>query len=296
MNIHLLSRDEIDKNRYNGCVHYAVNGNLFGYHWYLDAMARHWDVLVEEDYQSVLPLPRQELPLGHEALIQPELLRQLAVYSVRALSPKRIEAFWEAIPDTYKVIDLAVDAHSRPTDDSFQQEEINNYYLRLDQPYEQLAAQFTPDFTDRLAIAEDADLLPTTSLKPEQIAELYRRTAGGGRRAEERFHGLQRIMYNALHRGWGSASAVHNKAGELLAANFFIISHGRVVSQAPVTTPAGQRVEALTFLFDMLIRSHANRPLVLDFNTDDASLAAAMGAVPGPYFRIRRDQRRFGLF
>lgn len=65
MDIRLIPQAEIDRQLYNSCVHFATNGNIYGYQWYLNNTARDWDVLVEGDnYVSVLPLPYGKNWLG----------------------------------------------------------------------------------------------------------------------------------------------------------------------------------------------------------------------------------------
>lgn len=94
MTIRHIPQEAIDKQLYNSCTHYATNGSIFGYDGYLNATAKEWDVLVEGDnYVSVMPLPKGRNWLGRQQLVQPKLLPYLAVYSVKPLSPKRIQAF-----------------------------------------------------------------------------------------------------------------------------------------------------------------------------------------------------------
>lgn len=294
MEIRLLSRDEIDKVKFNSCVHYATNGNIFGYIWFLDQVAKDWVALVEDDYQSVFPLVWRTDNFGRQNLYQPALMRELGIYSIHVLSPPRIAAFLNAIPDTYRKIDIHLNEQNRPpTDlDGFQVEELTNHQLLLSRPYEEIASSFSPEVKAALTLAEDSDLLPTTSIKPEQLAALYREHTTHSGRITEQFHALQRIMYNALHRGWGFASGVQTRDGELLAANFYLYSHHRVMSLAPVQSPAGRKKGALTYLIDTLLRSHAERPLLLDFNTRDKQdrLALGFGALATPYYRLHRKQ------
>ena len=56
MEIRFVKKEDIDKIKWNSCVHYAINGNIFGYMWFLDSVSKEWDALVEGDYESVLPL------------------------------------------------------------------------------------------------------------------------------------------------------------------------------------------------------------------------------------------------
>lgn len=53
MEIKFVFREEIDKVKWNSCVYYVINGNIFGYMWYLDYIVKDWDVLVEGDYELV---------------------------------------------------------------------------------------------------------------------------------------------------------------------------------------------------------------------------------------------------
>lgn len=295
MNIQLLQREEIDKTKWNSCIHYATNGSIFGYMWYLDATARHWDALVAGDYESVMPLPYQRLGLRSHQLYQPNLIREMAIYSIHSPAKARVEAFWKAIPDEYKKVDITVDTFSAPESGSWRVMPHSNYYLPLTEPYERLRERYTPERVQALEAVDGDDYFPTTSIKPERLAALYRQMFP--LTTEQEFHGLQRIMYNVLHRGWGFATGIMDRDKNVLAADFLIYSHGRVMSLAPIETPEGEKMQALAYLYDLVIRNHAGKPQALDFNiflTGD-ELALGFGAVPYTYHRVKRDRRRLGI-
>lgn len=292
MNIRLIPREEIDKTKWNSCVHYATNGNVFGYMWYLDAMARHWDGLVEGDYESVMPITYKNLSWGRQGLMQPPLIREMAIYSINAPSNKRNDTFWAALPEAISKVDLQLDAFSQPHQEGWIKEEKTNYFLPLSESYERIRERYSPELIERLRIATAADLFPMANLKPERIAALFRQTKG--LLTEPEFHGLQRIMYNVLHRGWGFASGIMNREQEVLAADFFIFSHGRVMSMAPVITKAGNEVYAKDYLYDLMIRQQAGKPQSLDFNTSltDTDFAREFGGLDYPYHRVQRQREK----
>lgn len=101
MNIRRISREDIDDKKWNGCVHYASNGNPYGYTWHLDAISEVWEGLVEGDYESVFPLVWNEKLRLAKQLYQPFFAQQLGIYSINMLSAKRIESFLKAIPSEY---------------------------------------------------------------------------------------------------------------------------------------------------------------------------------------------------
>ncbi len=297
MELHYKERTEIDKVKWDSCVHYAGNGNIFGYKWFLDHVAKEWDGLVEGDYESVFPLVWRRDGLGRRSLYQPDLMRSMGIYSIHLLSQARLRAFLEAIPDHFRQVDITLNEQNRPPEGlGFEVERLTNHQLLLNQPFEALEASFTSSLRAKIESAESSSLITTTSLKPETVAGFYLEHSRDPHR-DRNVHALQRIMYNILHRGWGYAAGAYSRDKELLAVNFYIYSHKKVLSLVPVASPAGKRQGALAFLYVMLLRSHAGRPVVLDFNTrEENEMARELGALPNPYYRLKRDRRWLGLF
>lgn len=290
MDIRYLSREEIDKTKWNSCVHYAANGNVFGYIWYLDNVAKEWDALVEGDYESVFPLVWKKTWWGGRKLVQPPWMRELGIYSIHVLSKPRIKAFVDAIPPEFKRIAIHLNEQNfLPEAEGFRMEPQTNYQLLLQPDYEEIADGFSSGFLSQLGRAEKNNLTPVSNLKPERVADFFRKHSPRNPDREARSHALLRIMYNILHRGWGFASGVQNPQGELLAVNFYIYSHSKVLSLSPVVSQKGREQGALEMLFHMLIKTHAGRPLLLDLNQDGADgFVQGMGAKANSYFRLEK--------
>ena len=272
MDIRFVTQNDIDKVKWNSCVHYATNGNIFGYKWFLDFVAKDWDALVEGDYESVFPLTWQKNFWGNKRLVQPNLMRELGIFSIHVLSEKRVKAFLNAVPKEYKNINISLNEQNvLKTFPKGQLVPRINYQLWLNQPYEKIAGDYYPKQIEVYEKGKAAGFTLTTSLKPEKVATFFQQYGEGPEKLKSiSYHQLLRIMYNALHRGWGSASGVYGPQNNLLAVNFFLYSHGKAVSLVPVESPEGEQLGALNFLFDLFIRSSANRPMILDFNSSSA--------------------------
>lgn len=264
MDIRLIRHEEIDKTKWNSCVHYATNGNIFGYKWYLDAIAKEWDALVEGDYESVLPLFLTEYD---DQLLQPNLIREGGIYSINLLSQKRVNAFLKAIPEQYSNLRIRLNEGISSTDETYSIIEKRNHQLILVDPYEKITSNYSARIQAILQSQKQKALLPSANVKPEKIAQLFLDHSSKSQADEATFHGFQRIMYNALHRGWGATFGVTNRSKELLCAAFFLYSQGRVMQLVATTTVKGQAAGAYEYLLDNFMQSHAGRPLVLDFNT-----------------------------
>ncbi len=292
MKIKYLQRDEIDKVKWNSCVHYASNGNIFGYIWYLDFIGKEWDGLVEGDYESVMPLVWRHDWLNRKEIFQPALMRELGLYSINVLSRARLHYFLEAIPEEFVSIAMTLNEQNILKEDhNFDEKQLTNHQLMLDKTYEELAGEFSSDLLRKLEMAQDYELRPVSNLKPEALADFYFQHTDDRKNREIKFHGMQRIMYNVLHRGWGFATGVANKDNELIAVGFLIYSHKKVMSFLALDSEEGKEKGALPFMYNLLLRSHANRPILFDFNTGvKDELAIGFGARQNNYVHISKQK------
>lgn len=265
MKILKVSRADIDKSKWNSCVHYANNGNVCGYMWYLDAITKDWEGLIEEDYGSVFPLIWKKNWLGRKSIYQPDLILEGGIYSENILSSTRIKSFFEALPGEYKSLKITISNQAKiPNDLGLKVEKLTRQQLILNKPYQGLSADFSPDFQQQLAKAEKHQLQPASNLKPEKVVDFYKTHSKNYKK--ENYFAYLRIMYNAMHRGWGFANGMTNKKGDLLAVNFFIYSHGKIMILLPAVSKEGKDKGAAELLLSMLLQTHANKPVYLDFN------------------------------
>ena len=53
-----LKHKNIDPVKWDQCISKSLSENIYGYHWYLNAVADYqWDAIVMDDYNAVFPLP-----------------------------------------------------------------------------------------------------------------------------------------------------------------------------------------------------------------------------------------------
>lgn len=285
MNIKLVKHEDLDKTKWNSCVHYATRGNVYGYWWYLTNTVKEWDALVEGDYESVFPL----LPMNGSTLMPPDTIKEIGIYSINILSMSRVKAFLDAIPSSYQRYNFMLNAGVNwPTDTTIKSSTVYNHQLLLNADYESLEKNYLPRVDQQMDLARENRLILNSNLKPEKVADFYRiHTSDTTMNINHNFHAYQRIMYNALHRGNGFASGVMNEKQEYLACGFFIFSHGKIMRLISNVSPRGIEQGANTLLFDMLIRGNAGRPVLLDFNSFvENSFAKDFGAVTVPQYRV----------
>jgi hypothetical protein len=167
--------------------------------------------------------------------------------------------------------------------------------MLLERPYEEIAGDYSADLLGRLEISEQADVLPSGALKPEQLADFYKEHTPSHPGKERNYHGLMRIMYNALHRGWGFSTGIISRDQQLLAAGFFTTSHSRIFKLLALVSPEGKKIAALERMLDQLMQRSAGRPLLFDWDAsaEDAQLARDFGGQKVTFARIEKGKKWF---
>ena len=134
--IKYLSYKEIDKAKWDACITNAPNGLIYAYSFYLDCMAKHWDALVLNDYEAVMPLTWNK-KYGFYYLYQPAFTASLGVFG-KNLNEKIISDFLKAIPAKFKLIEISLNSGNIFSDSKNFSLLRSNYILHLNTSYEEL--------------------------------------------------------------------------------------------------------------------------------------------------------------
>ena len=295
MRIRYIPYEEIDRQLYDSCIHYALNGRAYAYKWYLEATARRFDVLVENEYESVMPLVWDTTWSGRKRLINPAFTQSLGVFSVHVLSQKRMGFFLREVDARFDVVESNFTGEpSRYEEDlSWNWKDARNVLLDVDtRQYDDIAAQYDSTLLRSLQKSDDANLLVHGNSKPEKLAEFMVKHYPKGTFMQ---HAVRRILYNALHRGYGWTTSVTDQAGEVLAMNAFVFTHGRIYSIAQTQSSKGEEVGALDLLFDYAIRQASGRQVILDFMSTDAEQYLRFGASQERFWQAHKSTKLLGV-
>lgn len=249
---------EINKNKWNGTIHYAINGNVFGYYWYLKAVIGEWDAIVEEDYESVMPILTKPLNA-----YQYSLLKELGPYSVNPLTDIRMKSFLDLLVKHNQSSQYPIHCHtSKRQFDTLSYSNRFKATLNGGFNYDTLSKSYSDALTKAINVTGYDAVKVTSGIKPERMVELLNEN-------EMHKNALLRIMYNAMHRGIGFSSAIESKStGKMLAASFFINSNSTLYEIISFSS-GGKKYRQL--IYDLLLRNNSGGPMRFEtfFSVDD---------------------------
>lgn len=261
-----LSHTEIDKQRWDRCIDRSVNRMPYAYAWWLDAACPEWEALVQDDYSAVMPLTRNR-KLGISYLFQPFFTQQLGVFSPLNQSLIDISLFLNAIPSSFRYIDIQLNSGNIPTAPQFNYTSRRNCILDLSPSYDQLAGSYHRNCRRNIRKAIHAGLRVKPGPGPSVFTYFIRRHLEHKLTNTRRnfYRVLQLVTNSSIQKGTGEILGVYDRGDDLVAAGWFVQAAGRYTFLVCTSTPAGKKNHAMFFLVNHAIREKAGTGLIFDF-------------------------------
>ena len=295
MEIQHLSHDRIDKKRWDQQVIHSPGGTLYGQSWYLDAVSPDWQALVTADYSVIMPLTARR-KFGINYLCQPMLSQQLGIYSRSRLKPAEVDAFLEAIPPVFRLIEISLNDQNIPGT-RFQVKKHVTLKLSLSKQYQLIQEKYSENTRRNLKKAMQENLRFRTNINVQELMELLDNDKSIGARILNRGDNrktLLRLAPAMLNRNAGMICGMKNRHGDLIAAALIGQDKHNHYYLVPAMNEEGRESRSMFYLIDRYIHLHAGLPATLDFEGSDIESVARFykgyGATPYTYnsFRINR--------
>ena len=272
--IQYLVHNQINKKKWDATI--AVCGNIYAYSWYLDLVHPNWEALIEDDYQSVMPLTGGK-KFGVNYLYQPYFVQQLGVFSKMPLPQEKTKEFLNAIPRKYRFAEIRLNENNLLEEGAQGVEYHRNVLLDLNQDYETIRANYHQNTKRNLAKAQSNNLQLVDTVIPYHVVALFRDNRGAllDKWGDAEYGVLTNLGQVALLRKTAFMLGVTEKGvGELLSAAIFIKANGRITFLFSGLKQEGKDKQAMTFLLDQVIQKYAHQPMTFDFEgSDDENLA-----------------------
>lgn len=285
--LYYKQRKEIDEAKWDECISKASNGLIYGYSYYLDAMADNWDGIVLNDYEVVMPLPWRK-KFGFYYLYQPAFTAQLGLFG-RDINKELLEEFLQAIPGKFKLWEFPFNHKNYFELDNFKLYQRSNYVLPLNEPYAKLYSGYRENIKRNIKKSIQFGCNTKTGVAIIDIIDLAMEQPNAEAKFElEKF----KTLYATLKKKDAVKTyGVFSNKNELLASCVFTFSHNRAYYILAGNHPNGRTLGASHALIDAFIKDHAGQNLLLDFEGSDvrnlAFFYSSFGATEEKYAAIK---------
>ena len=288
--IHYLTRNELNIEKYNHCISRALNSRVYAFSWYLDIVTdNNWDILVLNDYEAVMPLPKRRKYLINY-IFQPSWVQQLGVFSPEAINGSLIEKFIRHIPKKFKFIDVLFNSENY-----FQHKNLVqriNYTLSLNKPYESIFKNYKKGRKSSVKKAMSFNLILKDNYNQDEIIKLFKINKGVElNKSNNEYTILNSLIKKALSLEVVACLGVQNNKEELIGGAFFLKNNNRITYLFSSINDEGREKQVMSYLIDSVIKKYSDSEYIFDFEgsmlKDLASFFKSFGAEEEPYYHLK---------
>ena len=258
---------QIDKKRYDRCIQKSVNSRVYAFSWYLDCVTEAWDLLVEGDYEVVMPLPRKA-KYGIPYISTPSWVQQLGVFSQQHLSERKIREFLKAIPGKFLWIDYQLNADNQISLKSGSSKK--NYLLSLQGSYKEIQNGYNKN-RKRISNKASEGLYLDKKGAIDVFIENYKK--------QYKPYAISELAISQL-RCLCTSNSKHVHVWNIFDNGIFraglvwLSDARRITYLVPVSDEKAKQLHVSTFIINELIRDFQGQNMVLDF---EGSMISGVG-------------------
>lgn len=231
-------------------------------------MSEHWDGLVLNDYEAVMPLTWKRKG-GIHYLYQPFFTACLGVFG-QQITPPLLEAFLNAVPKKFKYCDIYLNHHNVFHLSKFPLYQRVNYVLDLEEEYTVLYHRFRENTKRNIRKTSQLKCEVRTHIPVKEVILLAATQSAQfspvGPNEYERFARLYEILHEQQQ---AITYGIYTEKGELVSSAAFFVAGRRAYYILVGNHPNGKTLGASHALINAFIRDHAGQPLLLDFEGSD---------------------------
>lgn len=284
--------NEIDREQWDNCIRNTPGAKPYAYSWYLDIMAPGWQALVDDDYDSVFPVPGFSR-FGIQYIATPVFLQQLGAFSPDKPASGAIIEFLEYMPDFFRFIDLCIG--QKIDTDGYKVSEKVNFELDLSKPYETTFNNYSQHCKRNVEASgrKSPDLV--TDITPDEIINLFILNKGkdiNGVKVRD-YQRLKNLMNFCIMNKKGRLIGVRESRKNLIFGIFLVEIRGIKTILFVVNTPGSREKRIGYFVINELIKNFSSTKTILDFAGSSipsvASFVESFGCEKIPFYRIYRN-------
>ena len=263
-----LQHREIDKAKWDHCISNAGNELIYAYAYYLDHTAKHWDALVLNDYEAVMPLPWNKKQ-GIHYLYQPAFNASLGIFA-KSVDGKLTMDFIQAIPQKFKLAEIALNHGNSLIHSPAFSTTRNNYILPLNKDYTTLYASYRENTRRNIKKAQQLNCTVKKNIPLAEIIALSKPAMQRMTNVKDEDYTHFENLYNFLYQRQQAVTyGVYAPGNELVSSCVYFFSNKRAYYILVGNHPNGKTSGASHYLIDRFIYDHAGQDLILDFEGSD---------------------------
>ena len=284
MKIWHLRHSEIDLQKWNSCVQNACNALVYAESWYLDIVSPHWEALVADDYEYVMPLPVKR-KYGISFLVQPPLTQQLGVFSHHKIDENIVAQFIQKIP--YRSYHLNLNEQNPSSKGT----KHPNFTLNLNSDYNTIFDAYSTNTKRNIKKAQQTNMYVSENVDIDSFLNFYFSAIDNHAKPDKTL--TTDVVKTGFLKEKLYTFGAFTAENELISVLCLLRSGKRLVYLLAASNLEGKERAAMSFIVNKVVQNFAGSDSILDFEGSKvegiARFYQGFGAEATYYQQIRKN-------
>jgi hypothetical protein len=218
--------------------------------------------LVENDYESVMPLPRKSR-YGIPYLIQPKFAQQLGIFSIKPIESSLVAEFLKKIPKKFVWQVLYLNSACGSVANTKLTPRVN-IELSLNNTYKDLKQLFNQNTRRNINKANKLGCTVINYSNTDEYIRLFQLHPKFNP-SKEMVNIYKNIAEQSLQKKMGTILLAQSANGEPIAGALYLQALNRIVYLGSFNSLAGQESSAMFGIMNHVIENYASGTFILDF-------------------------------
>jgi hypothetical protein len=282
----ILNASQIDTQKWDTCVAKHNNGLIYATSLYLNNMAVNWYGLIVNDYELIYPITVKK-KLGVTYHYMPAFTQQLGfIGNIGLLDASIVKALQLFVQYASPYLNFSNNIFANEQ----QCEQMNNFIIKLNQPYSSVKKNYKKSIAYSLAKANKLGLLYVVENHFEEALSLYQayNATNTPHVTAKDYTNLKKLCNQLQKQQQLLVRKVIDTDDNLLSITVLLKDNKRFYNIVNVTPTIGRAAEANYFLYDNLLQELSGQAMIFDFEGSDLigvqKFYEKFGAINQPYF------------
>lgn len=269
-------KEEIDKVKWDACIAASHSKRAYGFFDFLNIMCDDWIGLVWGNYNTCLAIPYKETMIG-KWLVTPAFLQQINIFGDETLVDFKQLEYW--LNKTFKVILLN---STNLVLGKAKTKSRTNYIINLRQEHQFLASNYKHHAHRNLKKSAKCCLILQENINIDIVISKFKMAYG-------KLSGLQEKHYESIKKLFHYTSAQFQlktfgvyKDSELIYTAALLFDNSCIYYILGAPTEAGRKCSVTYFFIDRILKMHAEKMDIFDFEGSDLQNVASFYKNFGP--------------
>ena len=301
--IRFVCHQEIDPSKWDRAVLTAASPTVLATFDVLDALTgdAHWDALIEDDYQAVLPLPHRT-KAGISYIYTPFFLPRMGIFAPQPVDANKMLDFFNAIPDKFQQVDLLLNSSNDDALLPTEKVELVSHVTYLNRPYDEMEKGFSTNTRRNIKDARKHFLTIEKNEKfLDPIISLFKDNRGKNRSVHYKNKDYQHLTDASnilIKENRLDVLGVFTTEQRLIAGALMVRDVDRTWFWFSGRDETMAEAKPMFFLINEYLKSLSNSDTLFDFNGSTNENVARMykgfGGLPYPVIMLTHSRKALG--